>query len=52
LQPDLLTTFFTNQDVAETVSAVKELKIPKRMMPDFLAQFLVGSVSRTGKAHL
>lgn len=31
-QPDLLNDFFTKQDVAETVAAVKELKIPKRLV--------------------
>lgn len=45
--PELLNDFFTKQDVAETQNAIRELKIPKMMMSDFLAQFLVGSVSRT-----
>ncbi|XP_070199446.1 eukaryotic translation initiation factor 4 gamma 2-like, partial [Littorina saxatilis] len=45
--PDLLNDFFTKQDLAETVSAIKDLKIPKRLMPDFLCQFMVGSVNKT-----
>ncbi|XP_076471182.1 eukaryotic translation initiation factor 4 gamma 2-like [Babylonia areolata] len=45
--PDLLNEFFNKQEVTKTVSVIKELKIPKKMIGDFLAQFLVGSISRT-----
>lgn len=45
--PELLNEFFSKQNINETLSTIKELKIPKRLMADFLAQFLVGSVSKT-----
>ncbi|KAL8609080.1 hypothetical protein ACOMHN_033673 [Nucella lapillus] len=45
--PDLLNDFFAKQDVTETVGVIKELKMPKKLIPDLLAQFLVGSVSKT-----
>nr|KAG5693281.1 hypothetical protein BaRGS_011602 [Batillaria attramentaria] len=44
--PDLLADFHTKQEITETVSAIKELSIPKRLYADFLAQFLVGSINR------
>ncbi|KAL8614445.1 hypothetical protein ACOMHN_007781 [Nucella lapillus] len=45
--PDLISDFFNQQDVSKTVATIRDLDIPKRMIPDFLSQFLVGSVSRS-----
>ncbi|XP_076449980.1 eukaryotic translation initiation factor 4 gamma 2-like [Babylonia areolata] len=45
--PDLLNDFFNQQDIGKSLAAIRDLHIPKRMIPDFLSQFLIGSVNRT-----
>ena len=47
--PQLLDDFFNTEDTAPTLTAIKDLKVPKKLTAQLITQILVNAVSRTGE---